>query len=282
MSKLRYTSLALLLLATGVHANPVVIDDASLMDSFNSGVSAYAELGPKAEDLIKELKAAPRSVTLSLPEPEAATGTDQSVFLIGSVYNCGKCHKWHTSPSASAWVLSADGLMVTNYHVFKKANGAAMGICSMDGKTHRIIGIVAADPQNDIAIFRVDAKDLSALKVGAPLPIGGNVEVVSHPDGEFFTHTFGRVSRYHMAREGQGKKGFCRMSITADYAKGSSGGPVLDDKGNVVGMVSSTQSIYYNSNKGQPPAGPLQMVVKDCIPVAAISAMISAAEAPGN
>ena len=62
------------------------------------------------------------------------------------------------------------------------------------------------------------------------------------------------------------------MSITADYAKGSSGGPVVDDAGHVVGMVSTTESIYYGSRANDPkdPKGPLQMVVKNCVPVEAI------------
>jgi S1-C subfamily serine protease len=55
------------------------------------------------------------------------------------------------------------------------------------------------------------------------------------------------------------------MAITADYAKGSSGAPVLDDTGSVVGIVSATNSIYYT-----PPQKNLQMVIKSCIPVDAI------------
>ena len=65
------------------------------------------------------------------------------------------------------------------------------------------------------------------------------------------------------------------MSITADYAKGSSGGPVLNPAGEVVGMVSSTQSIYYESDNGQP-KGPLQMVVKNCVPVDAVKQLLPA------
>ena len=62
------------------------------------------------------------------------------------------------------------------------------------------------------------------------------------------------------------------MAITADYAKGSSGAPVLNSKGEVVGMVSATNSIYYNKERGQNQN--LQMVIKSCIPVDAIRRLI--------
>jgi S1-C subfamily serine protease len=57
------------------------------------------------------------------------------------------------------------------------------------------------------------------------------------------------------------------MSITADYAKGSSGGPVFNDRGEVVGMVSSTSSLYYQTDSPEAPKekGPLQMVIKNCV-----------------
>ena len=74
------------------------------------------------------------------------------------------------------------------------------------------------------------------------------------------------VSRYNAFRENN--RNVRRMSITADYAKGSSGAPVLNNNGEVIGVVSSTNSIYYNKVKGREEN--LQMVVKNCIPINAL------------
>ena len=52
------------------------------------------------------------------------------------------------------------------------------------------------------------------------------------------------------------------MSITADFAKGSSGCPVLDDHGTVIGIVNNTESIYYDDD-GNRKQLDLQMVVKN-------------------
>ena len=63
-----------------------------------------------------------------------------------------------------------------------------------------------------------------------------------------------------------------QVSITADYARGSSGGPVLNDRGEVIGIVKSTQPIFYRMTNGK--GENLQMVVKQCIPSASILQLI--------
>jgi S1-C subfamily serine protease len=268
--------LPLVLLVTALSADePFVVDDTKLNKAFEAGIGAVADSKEHitADDLAKALEAAPKSVaSLSLPDTSPEDPAT-AVYLIGSVYKCDKCDKWHAGGIASAWALTRDGVMASNYHVFEKAKGAAMGVCDREGKTYPILEILAADKAADVAIFRVKADDLVPLAIGTPAGIGSEVRVISHPDRRFFTQTSGEVSRYHRQPARTDQPATVWMNITADYAKGSSGGPVIDEAGKVVGMVSSTQSIYYESNNGQP-KGALQMVVKNCVPAAAIRALI--------
>ena len=273
-SPVKFLSLGLLLTALSA-AEPFVVDDAKLVASFQEGVGAFADAKEHvtADDLAKAVTTAPASIAgLKLPDAAPADPA-AAVFMVGTVYKCGKCDKWHPGGIASAWALTADGVMVSNYHVFEKATGAAMGVCDREGRTYPVLEILAADKAADVAIFRVKAGQLSPLPVGPPAEIGSGVRVISHPDRRFFMQTSGEVARYHRQPARKDKEAAVWMSITADYAKGSSGGPVIDEAGKVVGMVSSTQSIYYESNNGQP-KGALQMVVKNCVPASAIRALL--------
>jgi S1-C subfamily serine protease len=167
--------------------------------------------------------------------------------------------------------------MVTNYHVFEKASGDSWGVFGADGKAYRVTGIVAASKSADAAVFQVDGKGLVPLALGGDAPVGESVSIISHPDGRLFFHTSGEVARYAKAPRRKGPEDTIWMDVTAEYAKGSSGGPVMNPDGRVVGMVSNTQSITYGppGKKGEP-TGPHQMVIRNCVPVAAIRALTTA------
>lgn len=261
-------------------APPVVIDDLQLTKNLADGIGAFADAktATNGEALVKQLQAAPASAAITLPTdlPPAKTYEDRlkSVFVIGSVYKCGKCEHWHPRGVATAWCLTRDGLMVTNYHVFEKASGDSWGVCGADGKVYRVTGIVAADKSADAAVFRVDAKGLVPLALGGDAPVGEPVSIISHPDGRLFFQTSGEVARYAKAPRRKGPADTIWMDVTAEYAKGSSGGPVTTREGRVVGMVSNTQSVQYGppGKKGEP-TGPHQMVIRNCVPVSAIRAL---------
>ena len=91
--------------------------------------------------------------------------------------------------------------------------------------------------------------------------------------------TEGILSRYFTHRaDGQAKRMF---ATTVDFAVGSSGGPLVDDRGNVVGMVSSTLAIYAEDElptDAEPdaiPAADFQMGLNMCVPVADILRLVS-------
>ena len=63
-----------------------------------------------------------------------------------------------------------------------------------------------------------------------------------------------------------------RSDLTADYAKGSSGSPLFNEKGNVACMVATTHSIYYDVKNNV--ERNLQMVVKSCVPAESVLKLI--------
>ena len=175
-----------------------------------------------------------------------------------------------SNSSASGFAITEGGVIATNHHVVENNDGVALGAMDYTGKTYVVSEVLAASKADDVAILQLRDAKLTPLPLAMKAPVGTPVNVISHPDGRFFTMTKGDVSRYFVARSKTGQAN--RMAITADYAKGSSGAPVLDSTGAVVGMVSATNSIYYSKVKGHNEN--LQMVVKSCVPVDAIHRLL--------
>lgn len=266
-------------------AAPPVIDDQEILEALTTkaGEMVGKEGIPSADELAKRTRQGPRvKPQIPVPAPSTAPGGDyetlsRSVFLIGSVYNCGKCHKWHQGGTATAWCLAPDGLLVTNAHVFKNTKGGAMAVVDREGRCFPVTDLLGYDIPADVAVFRVKAENLQPLPIAAPAKVGEAVTVISHPQGNHFIRTEGSVARYAKRPAGKDQPKSTWMSITADFAKGSSGGPVFNASGEVVGMVASTRSIYTGAEPGKSkdsPKGDLQMVVRECVPADAIRALI--------
>lgn len=298
MNRLFPAACYVVFLAGRALAGPLVIDDARLYATLAQELGALVDehQSTDGQTLAKASKNAPLSAKVTLPEgvPQAASYEEQarSVFILGAVSKCDKCEKWHVGGTASAWCLTADGVMVTNHHVFAKAAGTSWGVCGVDGKVYRVVDVLATNPVADVALFKVDATGLTPLRLGTDPEVGAKVSIISHPDRRFFFRSSGEVARYLKTIVRPGGKEAIWMSVTADFARGSSGGPVLNADGAVVGMVSSTQSIYYGPARGDTAPnktakesaaardqGPLQMVIKNCVPLSALRAITGAADA---
>ncbi|MBP7275978.1 MAG: trypsin-like peptidase domain-containing protein [Kiritimatiellae bacterium] len=232
-----------------------------------------------------------RTCRLNLPPPpspassagEIYKNARSSVMLHGFYYKCGRCPNWHVNV-ATCFALTSDGVFAANYHAFDNRENELTGmvVATEDGRVFPVTEVLAANPADDVCLFRAD---LGGERV-TPLPLaerpeapGESVYVLSHPSGHHYMFTSGMVSRYAVqparsASAGRGREMTARMYITADYAKGSSGGPIINRRGEVVGMVSSTASIYYTEENGN--QNNLQMVLKLCVPLMSIRALLGA------
>ncbi len=200
----------------------------------------------------------------------------EAVALVGSAYKCPNCDNWHTN-AASGFFIAADGVLVTNHHVLASDADGQRALFAMlpSGRTFALKEVLAANERADVAIVRVDPVDqdgnnapVPALPLAAASATGQAAWVLSNPDGRYFALTNGIVSRRYL------QDNTPWMTVTADYARGSSGGPVLDAAGNVIGLVSSTNSVYYDTDDERGPQN-LQMVWKQCVPVENVLALLA-------
>lgn len=190
----------------------------------------------------------------------------QASVLIGSAYKCDKCTKWHNT-LASGFAVTSDGVIATNHHVAAGATGEAMGVMTADGKFFPVVEVLAADKAHDVALLRIEAKDLAFLPLRDDAPAGSPIRCYSHPANTFGCLSEGVIARYSHMNEPE-RNGAVFMQITADYARGSSGGPILDAFGNAVGMVASTSPVFTappaasSGAKDAKPAAPSQQMVR--------------------
>lgn len=199
----------------------------------------------------------------------------ESVLIVGGLYKCEKCAHWHTN-AAAGFAIEESGVLVTNYHVIKETNRAILVAMTSNQEVFPVESVLAARENADVAILRIAGARLKPLPIRPDAPVGTEVSVISHPGNRFYTLTRGLISRY-TARSGDGGKPGL-LQVTADFAKGASGGPILDDRGNVVGMVLSTQAVLHNPDEFRT----VQMVFKDCVRAESILDLIVPPAKPKN
>ena len=199
--------------------------------------------------------------------PAIAGRAEAATVVLGEFYREAKSHKDEFSTAAGGFVITPGGACVTSLHVVNGKGARGFVALTRDGHVLPVREVLAADALEDLAILQLDLPEgllLPSLPLAAePAPVGGAVGVMSHPDERFYLFTMGFVGRHTVWRERGGAEHF--MSITADFAKGSRGCPVLDERGAVVGVVNNTESIYYDDD-GKKRQTDLQMVVKNATP----------------
>ena len=259
------------------------IEDGAIKAAIERAGTRYLEREATTDNATLQEQLSRRSVALDAPAEGTLTQdadnladrASEGVVVIAGLYLCGNCDNFHAN-CASGFVISEDGLAVTNYHVVESSNNTTLVARTHDGRVVPVLEVLAANEADDVAILRLGGDEpFTALPIARDAEVGERVHAVTHPNGRFYTYTSGELSRFFMEPRRRGP-GVRRMQITADYAKGSSGGPILNDRGQVVGMVSSTNSVYYNENNGVQEN--LQMVFHNCVPYESILDLFAGAE----
>jgi len=265
-----------------------VWDDGQVMARLAAAAAALRDAGKTVPMTTLTGQLGRAQCGLRLPRPHATKvdlpglvrRCENGVVIVGHLYQCGKCSQWHVN-TATGFMLTADGALVTCAHVLEQSGGETLCIMRRDGRVEPVVEVLAADRAADVVILRAAGAKYQPLSLGSGAPVGSPVTVISHADRRFYTLTAGVVSRYSRRHGPAGDATV--LAITADFARGSSGAPVLDAAGNVVGVAQSTVSKYYH--QAEHVQENLQMVFKVCAPVAAVRRLIgagSAAHAEGD
>ena len=140
-------------------------------------------------------------------------------------------------------VMTQDGYIATNSHV---VNGAKEIVVQMyDGKKYSAT-LIGESEIDDLAVIKIDAKGLEVAKFGksSDALVGDSVVVIGHPAGlEFgWTSTYGRLSAINRdikIRDDDGTmtKKMTLIQTDANVNSGNSGGPMFNDHGEVIGII---------------------------------------------
>jgi len=164
----------------------------------------------------------------SLPSVVNITSTAMAYdFFYGPVPQQGQ---------GSGFVIDGEGHILTNYHVVESAR--QVEVSTSDKKKYRA-EVVGKDPQHDLAVIQIPAHSIPPAVLGDSkgLVVGQKVFAIGNPFGLNGTMTRGIISSI---RSLKGQRGFIDEAIQTDAAinPGNSGGPLLNSRGEVIGINS--------------------------------------------
>lgn len=135
----------------------------------------------------------------------------------------------------SGFIISADGYVLTNNHVVADADEIIVRLSDRSDHTAKLIG---ADPRTDVALLKIDAKNLPTVKLGNSdkLKVGEWVLAIGSPFGFDHSVTAGIVSAKGRSLPNENYVPFIQTDVAIN--PGNSGGPLFNLSGEVVGINS--------------------------------------------
>ncbi|KRC76439.1 putative periplasmic serine endoprotease DegP-like precursor [compost metagenome] len=139
----------------------------------------------------------------------------------------------------SGFIVSQDGIILTNAHVVQDAKEVTVKMTDRREYKAKVLG---ADPQTDVAVIKIEAKNLPVVKAGDvnKLQVGEWVLAIGSPYGLENTATAGIVSAKGRSLPDDTSVPFIQTDVAVN--PGNSGGPLFNDRGEVVGINSQIYS----------------------------------------
>lgn len=144
-----------------------------------------------------------------------------------------------TNSLGSGFIISRDGYLLTNHHV---VNNASEIVVKLKDRRELIAKLIGSDESTDVALLKVDAKDLPVVEIGAPeqLQVGEWVLAIGTPFGFDQSVTAGIVSAKGRSLPDGNYVPFIQTDVAIN--PGNSGGPLFNMQGKVVGINSQIYS----------------------------------------
>lgn len=237
----------------------------------------------------------------------------RATWIVGTLFRFEDDPEWRFS-GATGYAISADGAVATCAHVVAldpDSKDEFLAAADPDGVVHPVTEVLAADLHTDVCIVKVDAKPAATLPLRTDTKPGEKVWCYGHPQHHFGFFSEGEIARFAIEpalptlpqepEGGDDEKGerpapekpaadtkapaaegppIVVMEITAEFAAGSSGSPVLDEFGNVVGHAAATEAVFWDDN--DPSATNHQMTLRIVSVARDVLALIEPAEPPDS
>jgi hypothetical protein len=184
--------------------------------------------------------------------------------------------------TGTGFFVDDQGTFVTNHHVIE--GSAALKVELSTGELFSQVYSLVTDAQRDIAILRIPAEQTPAAVLGSDrdLEVGDPVFVMGNPMGLDRTFSNGMVSAKRMI------DGTETIQVTAAISPGSSGGPVMNEHGHVIGIATWYMELGQNLNMAVPIRYTRALLAMDHAPTLfvgdepEIQRLVAAEAAPGS
>jgi S1-C subfamily serine protease len=179
----------------------------------------------------------PKTGTTAQRTPaEIAASSTPSVVSVRTEHSLG-----------TGFVVSGDGLVASNLHVI--AGNSHITVTLADHREYDVVEIFSGDRERDLVIMRIEAQKLPVLALGDSNAIhpGDAIVAIGHPLGLEDTVSNGLVSAIRKLDDD-----LTVLQISAPIAPGSSGGPIFNDRGEVIGVATAIMMGGQNLNFGVP------------------------------